>query len=54
MALASNNEQTYAIFLYNTLMWTTGTAEGGDSGTGLGGIEAEVSSKVQIVMQSVL
>ncbi|XP_013384884.2 uncharacterized protein LOC106154891 [Lingula anatina] len=40
--LATNGRHSFAIFNYAKITWTTGTASGGDSRTGLGGIPAQV------------
>ena len=40
--LASDGLNSYTIFYYNKITWTTGTASGGDSCSGLGGRPAKV------------
>ncbi|XP_078657568.1 sushi domain-containing protein 2-like isoform X2 [Branchiostoma floridae x Branchiostoma belcheri] len=40
--LTSNGRQSFTIFNYGEITWTTGTASGGNSATGLGGTPAQV------------
>ncbi|XP_072038798.1 uncharacterized protein [Amphiura filiformis] len=40
--IARDNVQTYAIFHYNGIDWSSGTVDGGDPATGLGGKPAHV------------
>ncbi|XP_019636956.1 PREDICTED: sushi domain-containing protein 2-like [Branchiostoma belcheri] len=40
--LVSNGRQSFTIFNYGNITWTTGTASGGDELTGLGGTPAQV------------
>ena len=40
--LITNGRHSFTIFLYNKIQWTTGTASGGNSSTGLGGTPAQV------------
>ncbi|CAC5408987.1 Sushi, nidogen and EGF-like domain-containing protein 1,Alpha-tectorin [Mytilus coruscus] len=40
--LVTNGRHSFAIFLYNKIEWTTGTASGGHSSSGLGGTAAQV------------
>ncbi|XP_030835520.1 sushi domain-containing protein 2-like [Strongylocentrotus purpuratus] len=40
--MVTDGRYSFAIFNYGDINWTTGTASGGDSGTGLGGTPAQV------------
>ncbi|XP_071123955.1 protein mesh-like [Mytilus edulis] len=40
--LVTNGRHSFTIFLYNKIEWTTGSASGGSSSTGLGGTPAQV------------
>ncbi|XP_077984689.1 sushi, von Willebrand factor type A, EGF and pentraxin domain-containing protein 1-like [Glandiceps talaboti] len=40
--LVTNGRQSFALFNYGNISWTTGTASGGDPFTGLGGTPAQV------------
>ncbi|XP_076091868.1 protein mesh-like isoform X1 [Mytilus galloprovincialis] len=40
--LITNGRHSFAMFLYDRIEWTTGTASGGNSSTGLGGTPAQV------------
>ncbi|CAC5386536.1 Sushi, nidogen and EGF-like domain-containing protein 1,Alpha-tectorin [Mytilus coruscus] len=40
--LITNGRHSFAIFLYNKIEWTTGTASDGNANTGLGGTPAQV------------
>ncbi|CAC5404309.1 unnamed protein product [Mytilus coruscus] len=40
--LVTNGRHSFTIFLYNKIEWTTGTASGSDSSSGLGGTPAQV------------
>ncbi|VDI29231.1 Hypothetical predicted protein, partial [Mytilus galloprovincialis] len=40
--LITNGRHSFAIFLYNKIEWTTGSASGGNKDTGLGGTPAQV------------
>lgn len=40
--LITNGQYSFTIFNYKNITWTTGTASGGNSSTGLGGTPAQV------------
>ena len=40
--ITTDGSSSFAIFNYGNISWTTGTANGGDYETGLGGQEAQV------------
>ena len=44
VACVSNGLHTFVFYQYGDIMWTTGTASGGNEFTGLGGTPAQVIS----------
>ena len=44
VACVSNGLHTFVFYQYGDMVWTTGTASGGDRITGLGGTPAQVIS----------
>lgn len=40
--LITNGQHSFTIYNYEDIQWTTGTASGGNSTTGLGGTPAQV------------
>ena len=47
----TNGRHSFSIHNYGDVMWTTGTASGGDPYTGLGGIPAQVYSCNRMVIE---
>jgi len=41
--LISDTKNAYVIYNYNKIEWTTGTSNGGNGSTGLGGLPAQVT-----------
>ena len=49
--LVTNGRHSFAIFNYNLIVWTTGTASGGTQAEGLGGTPAQVSDRTHTHVQ---
>lgn len=50
--MITNGRHSFAMFLYDKIEWTTGTASGGSSSTGLGGTPAQVISCKYMILKS--
>ena len=48
--LVTDGRQSYAMFQYTQLTWTTGTASGGSAATGLGGTSAQVRTMSNFIV----